>query len=164
MDAKLSAYLTVRIPGTFTMDLWLHCPPVWSYLAKWSQCSPPGGGADEIPVYLRDVALSYNLRSVYVPKMQIWSVLLIPMLRSVLIHRIFELNAKYSFDSGSMWSKEFISMHFLEVLFSSYLSGQAIKDSFNNNMRGRKLVTHHLCIISNLFSDNAGVIQLLICL
>ena len=163
LDAKLSAYLTVRILGTFTTDLLVHCPPVWSYLAKWSQCSPPGGGADEIPVYLGDVALSYNLRSVHVPKMQIWSVLLIPMLRSVLMYRIFELNAKYSFDSASMWSKEFISINFLEVLFSSYLSGQAIKDSFNNHLR-RKLVIHHLGIISNLFLYNTGVIQLFLCL
>ena len=102
LDTILTAHLAIGIPSTFPSDLWLHCPPVWNNLAKWSQCSPPGGGADEIPVYLGEVALSYNLRSVHVPKMQIWSVLLISMLISVLMYRIFELNAKYSIDSASM--------------------------------------------------------------
>ena len=115
-------------------------------------------------MYLGNVGLSCNLQAVYVLNTQIWGGLLMTMQRSVLIHCIFDLIAKYWFDTETLCFQEFTLLHFLELLYFSYLSGQAVKDSSNNCMGGRKLVTHYLGIFSNLHFDKAGVVQLLVCL
>ena len=97
-------------------------------------------------MYLGNVGWSCNLQAVYVPKIQIWGGLLMTMQRSVLIHCIFDLIAKYWFDTETLCFQEFTLLHFLELLYFSYVSEHAVKGSSNNRMRGRKLVTHYLGI------------------